>query len=264
MSQPGRAQPAEATTHAAGRGTVLFLHAFPLDREMWADQAQAVQDAGWMFAAPDFPGFGDAPLAGAETLEEYAERAAGVLESVGATRAVVVGLSMGGYAAFRLLERRPELVRALVLADTRAGPDSPEAAEGRRRNAERTEREGTGWTEADLLPKLLGPDADAAVRDQVREMIGRAKPEAVAAALRALAARPDSTGLLAGISVPTLVIVGSDDAITPPDEARRMADAIPGARLEVIPVAGHLANLENPEAFDRVLLEFLNALPAEG
>lgn len=255
--------PAGAAGHEPGRGTVLFLHAFPLDREMWADQAQAVQAAGWMYAAPDFPGFGEAPLAGAETLEEYADRAAAVLESVGSDRAVVVGLSMGGYAAFRLLERRPGLVRALVLADTRAGPDSPEAADGRRRNAERTEREGTAWLQAEMLPKLLGPEADETVRDQVRATLSRAKPEAVAAALRALASRPDSTGLLAGIKVPTLVVVGADDAITPPEEARRMAEAIPGAQLEVIPVAGHLANLENPEAFDRVLLGFLNALPAE-
>lgn len=247
-----------------GKGAVLFLHAYPLDRSMWRPQAEAVREAGWMVVAPDFPGFGDAPYRDETTLEAFANRVVGVLESVEATRAVVVGLSMGGYAAFRLLESRPTLARALVLADTKAGEDPPERRAARLEQAERAEREGTGWLADAMLPSLLSEGADPAVSGEVRDIVDRAKPEAVAAALRAMAARPDSSPLLSSVSVPTLVIVGEHDKVTPPSESEAMARAIPGARLETIPNAGHLSNLENPEAFNRALLGFLEEVDARG
>ena len=245
-----------------GRNVVLFLHAYPMDRQMWRPQLEAVQAAGWTALAPDFPGFGDSPHLGESTLSEYAERARRVLESIGAKQAVVVGLSMGGYVALRLLEGRPDVLRGLILADTRAAPDSDDARQGRLKAAERAEREGTAWLAGEMIGKLVSESADELVREEVRAIIERASPTAVASALRAMAARPDSRPLLAGVRVPTLVVVGVDDKLTPPSEAREMADAIPGARYEEVPVAGHLSNLENPEAFNRLLIGFLNGLAA--
>jgi 3-oxoadipate enol-lactonase len=245
---------------AAARDVVLFLHAYPLDRTMWRGQMDAAHAAGWTAVAPDFPGFGDAPHLGEGSLSEYAERTRRVLESVGATRAVVVGLSMGGYVAFRLLEDRPDVVRGLVLADTRAGADSPDAAQARLTAAERAEKEGTAWLADEMLPKLVADDADEEVRNEVRQIIGRATSEAVAGALRAMAARPDSSEVLRSVKVPALVLVGAEDKLTPPEEARKLAGLIAGAEYAEIPLAGHLSNLENPEAFNRALIGFLTQL----
>ena len=239
---------------------VLFLHGFPLDRRMWSPQLQAVRDAGWLPVAPNFPGFAGAPLVQQASMEAFADHARNALESVGASRAVVVGLSMGGYVAFRLLERVPGLVRALVLADTRATPDSAEQSQGRLALASRLEREGLAAFVEGNIPKLVAAGASEAVRAALREMHLDAGVAGTAAAARALAVRPDSRPLLPGIAVPTLVVVGEHDALTPVSDARAMHEAIPGSRLEVIPGAGHMSNMEAPEAFNAALVGFLASL----
>ena len=236
---------------------VLFLHGFPLNRSMWLPQLEAVRAAGWSPVAPNFPGVAGAPLLANTSMDAFADHAKNVLESVGASRAVVVGLSMGGYVAFRLLERHPNVVRALVLADTRATPDSAEQAKGRLDLAIRLEREGlAGFVEGNI-PKLVAAGAGDDVRSSLRQMHLDAGVAGTAAMARALAARPDSRPLLAGIRVPTLVVVGEHDALTPVSDAQAMHDGIPGSTLEVIPGAGHMSNMEAPEAFNRVLLGFL-------
>ena len=174
--------------------------------------------------------------------------------------AAVVGLSMGGYAAFELLAARPEFVRALVLCDTRATADTPEAAAKRETFAGEALERGVGWVADQLLPKLLGPHAEPRLQNLVRGMIGQATPAAVADAQFAMAARRDATELLPSITCPTLVVVGSEDALTPPSDARAMAAAIPHARLVELHGAGHLSNLEARVGFNRAMRDFLDHL----
>ncbi|MBI3975877.1 MAG: alpha/beta fold hydrolase [Armatimonadetes bacterium] len=242
--------------------TVLFLHAFPLNRQMWAPQAEALRGRARVLTV-DFRGFGesDAPP-GPSRLETFADDALALARALGITRAVVVGLSMGGYVAFRLIERAPEFARALVLADTRAEPDAPEGRTKRLALAERVEREGMAAM-ADFIGALVGPTAKAhrpEIATRVQEVIGRPEPRAVAETLRALGERPDSRPLLPRIAVPTLVLVGEEDTLTPPDSARAIASGIPGARLTVLSRAGHLSSLESAREFNHEMIGFLEGL----
>ncbi len=245
----------------ATAGTVVFLHAFPLHGGMWA-RAVAGLPAGWKGFAPHFPGFGGTPP-GAGSLDAFAGDVLARLDAAGVDRFVAVGMSMGGYAAFRLAERAPGRVAGLVLCDTRAAPDAPEARERRTGQARAARRDGIRGLADAMVPGLLSqetrrlrPQVEAAVR----AMIATADPEGVARVLEALRDRPDSTPLLAGLRVPVLAVVGERDALSPPDEMRRMVAAIPGARLEVLPGAGHLSALETPDAFQAVLNAFLASL----
>jgi pimeloyl-ACP methyl ester carboxylesterase len=156
----------------------------------------------------------------------------------------------------------PGLVRGLALCDTRAGADSPEGAAGRETFARGALEHGLGWVADQMVPKLLRPTPDPAVVKVVRHLIGAGTPAGVAAAQRGMAQRPDSTPNLATITVPTLVVVGEEDTLTPPAESVGMAAAVRGARLTRIPGAGHLAGLENPAAFTAALSGFLDGLPA--
>ena len=248
-----------------GSGTpVLFVHAFPLQAAMWGPQIAALGDR-WRAIAPDLQGFGRSSAPedpSAYSMDVYADHLCSLLDDLGVRRAAVVGLSMGGYVAFALLRRRPEAVSALVLADTRAEADTPEGAQKRTSQQELVRERGTAPLIEDLLGVLLAPDTHARkpdVVERVRALMDN--PAAgVIGALEALKGRPDSTDLLPTIEVPTLVMVGEHDAITPGDAARRLVDGIPGARLVTIPAAGHLSNLEAPEAFNGALAEFLGRL----
>jgi non-heme chloroperoxidase len=237
--------------------TIVFLHAFPLHAAMWDAQLEAVRVAGFDAIAVDFPGFGKTHSSGQRTMQEFAQFIAERLERRDIRDFVLVGLSMGGYAAFRLLERLPGAARALVLADTKASPDAPEARTKRLKMAARVETEGTEFLLSEVVPNLLAPNASDAAKNRARELAAHATGSAVYNALAALASRPDSRAQLEDIGVPTLVIVGSEDKVTTLEDAQEMTNAIQGARLEVIQDAGHLSNLEQPEAFNRVLLGFL-------
>ena len=237
--------------------TVVFLHAFPLNASMWQAQMEAVGGAGFPVLALDFPGFGTAISSGQRTVQEFAQFITDALERERVKDAVLVGLSMGGYVAFRILERHPELVRGLVLADTKASPDAPDARTKRLKMAARIESEGTGFLQSELIPNLLSKTVSPEVLLEVQQLAGEAAQGAVYNALAALASRPDSRLMLNDIAIPTLVLVGEDDAITPIGDAEIMSNAIPNARLELIRGAGHLANLEQPQSFNAALLEFL-------
>jgi 3-oxoadipate enol-lactonase len=239
---------------------LLLIHGFPLSSAMWQPQVES-PPPGWRVIAPDLRGFGNSPpAAGPVTMDSLADDLAALLAQLGVSSAAVCGLSMGGYVAFALLRRHPSLVRALVLCDTKADGDTEEVRRGRLQSAARVEAEGTRSVVDAMLPKLLSPATvrrQAAIEADVRGILESASPAGVAAALKAMAARPDSTPMLRSINVPTQIIVGADDQITPAGGAQLMARGIPGARIEVIPEAGHLPNLENTAAFDRALAGFL-------
>jgi 3-oxoadipate enol-lactonase len=209
--------------------------------------------------APDFPGFGSRPP-GAATLDGFAETVIDAMDAAGVDRAAIVGLSMGGYVSFRIHARWPMRVAALVLADTRAGADDEAGRAKRSAQAERARGEGVGWMPDALLPALLGETTRRArptIAEAVRRTIADGDPEGVARALLAMRDRPDSTSALSSIDVPVLALVGEEDTLTPVAEARRIAETVPHGRLAVIPDAGHLSNLENPDAFGRELVSFL-------
>lgn len=244
---------------------VVLLHGFPLSGAMWRPQGEDLGDR-WQVVAPDFRGFGASdPPAGAMTLEAYADDVLRVADALGLSRFVLGGLSMGGYVVFRVLVRAAGRVEAVILADTRADPDTEDSRRRRLDGIARIEREGPEGFLADLTATLVGPTTRARrsdVLETVRAMARAAHPRGLTAALAAMAERPDSRPMLSRLAVPVLVLVGEEDTVTPPDVARAMAAAIPGARLVVVPGAGHLASLEQPEAFTGAVREFLTDLAA--
>ncbi len=249
-----------------GQRVVLFVHGFPFSGAIWDDQLAAVPE-GWRFLAPDLPGFGGTPpLGGTLTMERIADQLVAFLDEQGIARAVVCGLSMGGYATLALWRRHPGRVRALVLADTRATPDTPQARAGRYETAARARESGVRVVRDAMLPRLLSPHTRDTRPDIVQRLVSimeSASVEGVAGALEGMAERPDSSPILDTIDVPTLVVVGEADELTPPADARQLAAGIPGAVLRTIPLAGHVTCMEAAEAFNEELRGFLAALPAE-
>lgn len=215
---------------------------------MWEPQTAALE-GDTQVLAPSLPGFGDSPSAGeVMSMDAAADFLADGLDRAGVSKAVVCGLSMGGYVAFSLWRRHPERIAGLALADTRAEPDDEAGQERRRGVAQKARSEGSGAI-ADSPPPLLSEGADPSLWERVKTMIRRQSGEAIAAAALGMAERPDSVPILPEITVPTTVIVGSADTLTPPPMSETMAAAIPGAELVVLEGAGHLSNLEQPQGF---------------
>jgi pimeloyl-ACP methyl ester carboxylesterase len=243
----------------------VLLHAFPLGANMWEPQMRAIPE-GWRLITPDLRGFGgstELDSVSASSIADYAEDVADLLAELKVERAVIGGLSMGGYAAFALLQSRPEIIEALILADTRATADSPEARANRRNMLALVDREGPQGVAKEMMPKLLGNttrETNQTAEATVRRLIKQQSPVAIRGAINRMMNRPDSTALLATIGVPTLVIVGEEDTLTPVADSERMAQAIKGAKLVKIPAAGHLSNLEQPDPFNRALTAFLVSL----
>jgi pimeloyl-ACP methyl ester carboxylesterase len=235
---------------------VLLIHAFPLDARMWDPQLAAFGD-GLPVVAPHLPGFGGTAAAGdVMTMASGAERCVEALDAAGLERAVVCGLSMGGYVAFELWRRARDRFAGLVLANTRAGADTPESAAGRRALAERLLAEGSGFL-VESPPPLLSDHANDGLRRRVGELIASQPAASIAAAALGMAERPDSTPDLATIDVPTLVVTSDGDTLIPASATSPMADQIPGAELAVIDGVGHLSNLEAEGAFDELLAHHL-------
>lgn len=239
---------------------VLFLHGFPHDRTLWDAQLAALAPRARCLA-PDLRGFGDSDATGPFTMDRYADDAACVLDHAGVERAVVVGLSMGGYVAFALWRRHRHRVRALALTSTRAAADDAATREKRHALIELARREGSRAVAAGQLPGALA----AATREErpelvraVTELQSRAPVAGIVGALEAMLARPDSTPDLPTIDVPTVVIAGADDALIRVGVARAMHAAIPGSSLVVLDRAGHLCNLERPAEFGAALDQFLS------
>ena len=239
----------------------MLLHAFPLNARMWEGQL-ALADRGWRVIAPHFRGFdsgdGDPP---AQSVDDYAGDVVDLLDALHIHEAVVGGLSMGGYVAFALLRHAARYIQGLILADTKAPADTPEGVEGRKRMIELVGSKGPAAVAEEMIPKLLGETTRRTrpeVVERVRALATSSSAEAIAGALRALMTRPDATPQLPTIHVPTLVVVGEEDTVTPRAAAEEMHRGIAGSELVVIPAAGHLSNLEQPAAFDAALARFLD------
>jgi len=254
----------------AGSGRpVLLLHAFPLNASMWAPQREALGPS-YRVICPDQRGFGGTPLPVDDdppSLDAVVDDLVAMLDARKVDQPVVLGgLSMGGYVAMAFWRRHPERVAALVLADTKATADEPAAAANRERLAREVVEAGSSrQLVEELLPKLVGAtthEQRPLVHGRVKALVEAAPPYAVAWAQRAMAARPDSVDDLRKVEVPTLVIVGEEDEMSPVADAQAMADVVPSARLTTIPAAGHLSSVEAPEEFNTALLGFLATLPS--
>jgi 3-oxoadipate enol-lactonase len=249
-----------------GTGTpVILLHGYPFNRSLWRKQAAAFSDT-YRLITPDLRGHGESEATDSVTLNEMAVDVAGLLDTLGIERAVVGGLSMGGYVALAFQKQFPDRVRALVLADTRAQSDNSEARAGREQQAQTAIREGMAPIAEGMLSKLFAPETPAtnsSVVSFVREMMLKTNPKGAAAALRAMAVREDHTEHLGEIRIPTLILVGAHDVITPSALSEEMHRRIAGSQLEIIAGAGHVSNLERPDEFNRALKTFLDALPED-
>jgi pimeloyl-ACP methyl ester carboxylesterase len=238
-----------------GSGRVaLFIHGFPLDSTMWIEQLDALAGLRRCIAV-DLRGFGRSSPVNGEPLamERHAADIAGVLDIVSEEQADIIGLSMGGYVALAFAEMYPDRLRSLALIDTRAEADTAEAKDGRDVMAERLLAEGRAAIAEALQAGLLAPEASIAARARLRNMIEACPYETIVAALGGMRDRPDRSQVLAGIAVPTAVVVGEFDSITPPSDAERMASALPHASLTVVPRAGHMTPIENPAAVNDAL-----------
>lgn len=242
---------------------ILFVHGYPLDRTIWAGQVAALD--GFRRIAPDLRGMGrsDAPDLG-YSIGTYADDLAALLDTLGVENAVLCGLSMGGYVIFEFVRRWRRRVRALVLMDTRAEADTPDGRRARDTTAALARESGAGAVADSMLPRMLSPatiSGSPGMAARVRELMAATPVPGIVGALAAMRDRPDSTALLPTLEgVPTLVVVGEDDQLTPPADARRMADAIPGARLIVVSGAGHLVPVEKAEEATGLLREFVRGL----
>jgi pimeloyl-ACP methyl ester carboxylesterase len=252
-------------TRDIGGGTPLvLLHAFPLSSAMWLAQREGLA-ARYRVLTPDLRGFGGSPLGGDDpSIDVMADDVAALLDAKHIDRAIVGGLSMGGYVTLAFCRRHPDRVLGVILADTKATEDTQAAREGRIRTAERLEADGdVSVLLEDLLPRLVGPTtmrSRALVYGRVRGLVQSTPPRAAAWAQRAMAARPDSVGALAGFRAPALVLHGAEDAIMTEDDARTMVEALPNAELITIPGAGHLTAVEQPQLFNDAVTEFGAAL----
>jgi pimeloyl-ACP methyl ester carboxylesterase len=250
-----------------GAPVMLFIHGFPLTGAMWQPAVEHLATVVRCIV-PDLRGFGQSDLAPPQAraapglgMADYADDLSMLLEALAVSGPVVVlGLSMGGYIAFELWRRARHRVRALVLADTRAEADPPARKVDRAAQAQRVLREGCATIADQMLPNLFAPGAPEPLKARWRGVMAAARPEAVAAAIGAMAGRPDSTPTLRTILAPTLIAVGEHDLITPPDLARVMHRAIITSRFAIIPDAGHMAPLEQPEAFAGLVREWLGEI----
>lgn len=240
---------------------ILYAHGFPLDHSMWQHQLDGCAEFSHGIA-PDLRGFGQSRSNDTTvTMAQFADDLAALLDSLGIQEPVTFcGLSMGGYIAWEFFERHRARLRRLVLCDTRAVADSAEGAAQRQKLAELVLARGSDLLVAQMTPKLFSEatqHSGSVVVAAMQQVIRGTAPQAIAAALRGMAERRDFSERLGDIDVPTLVICGAHDAISPPAEMRGIAAAIPGARYVEIPDAGHMAPLENPHAVQQALRDFL-------
>ena len=250
--------------HTRGSGIpLLLLHGFPLDHTMWSGQEPLAESL--RLIVPDQRGFGGSRDALPESVEQLADDAVALLDGLHVSEpAVVCGLSMGGYVAQQIAVRHPHRVRGLVLVDTKLEADTPAGRAGRADLAAKVARLGQAVAAEAMIPNLLASSDAARGRPRRAEIVALLRRTILAtpvptivAALAALGARPDMTDAMRGVTAPTLLVVGAEDILTPPECLERAERLMPDARLLIVPAAGHMAPLEEPETFNAALLEFL-------
>ena len=239
---------------------VIFIHGYPFNRSLWTEQAEALSGK-YRVVTPDLRGFGESDSSeGPATMNRMAQDVARLMDHLGIQQAVIASLSMGGYVALAFTKQFPSRVKALVLADTRAQADSDEAKQTRAQQAEKALSEGMAGIADAMLPKLLTPETVSKrpeIVKRVRDMMLKTKPQGAASALLGMAEREDQTEFISTITVPTMIVVGREDAITPLADSEKMQSKIAGSRLVVLENAGHVSNLEQTEQFNFALLRFL-------
>ncbi len=240
---------------------IVLIHGYPFNRSLWADQVTALADR-YRVLTLDLRGHGETEAsAGTSTMKLMAQDISALMDELRIDRAVVGGLSMGGYVALAFYQLFPRRVEKLLLADTRAQADTKEAKVTRAEQVEQILAEGMAGIVNAMLPKLLSPETVSKRPDivkRLREMMMHTNPEGAAAALRGMAEREDQTERLSQVNVPTLIVVGKEDPITPVADSEKMHDGIAGSQLVVIENASHVSNIEQPEQFNRALQEFLS------
>ena len=240
---------------------VIFVHGYPFNRSLWNEQVAAFRQTHRVIT-PDLRGFGDSDSSeGPATMTRMAQDILALMDALEIPKAVLGGLSMGGYVVLAFYKQFPSRVRGLVLADTRAQADTPEVKRVRAQQAEQILAEGMAGVTDAMLPKLLISDTVSRRPDvvrRVRDMMLKTKPAGAAAALQGMAMRDDQTELLSRIDVSTLIVVGREDPITPVSDSESMHEKIPRSRLVVIENASHVSNIEQAEVFNRELLSFLH------
>jgi len=254
----------EVFDEGTGGPTLFFVHGFPLSHAMWLKQLEPLARK-YRVVAPDLRGFGASDVVpGKTTMRRLADDCAALLDQLGIREPVVFcGLSMGGYVAWQFAKHHSGKLRALVLCDTKAAADTAEAAETRRKMSDHVLKFGTGAVAEAMPAKLFAKatyDKQPNIVAEIRRTIETTNPQGLAAAQLGMAEREDVRDYLPQIKVPTLVVVGREDAISPVEEMRAIAEAIPGAKLHIIEAAGHMSPLEQPTEFNRVLAEFVDGL----
>ena len=252
-----------AYTEAGSGPPIVLIHGYPFNRSLWTEQTEALRSK-YRVVTPDLRGFGESDSsAGPATMTRMAEDVATLMDELGIEQAVIGGLSMGGYVALAFARMFPARLKALVLADTRAQADTEEGKQTRFQQAEKATAEGMAGIADAMLPKLLTPETVSKRPElvkRVRDMMLKTKPEGAAGALLGMAERDDQTEFISSILVPTLILVGREDAITPVPDSEKMQSLIEDSRLVVIENAGHVSNLEQTEQFNDALLGFLSTV----
>ena len=252
-------EPMELAYEERGSGPVLlFIHGFPFDRTMWVAQLAGLAKIRTAVAV-DLRGHGlsDVMSGGDFSMDLFADDVAKTLDAIGAEKADIAGLSMGGYVLFSFWRRHPERVRSLIFIDTKAEADSDEAKAGREKTAETAASQGMQPIYETLASKVVGSSPSVEVQDKLKEMMLGTAPEVAAADALAMRDRADSTADLPNITVPVLWLHGEEDALMPIEGARESAAKIPGASLVSIPKGGHVSPMENPEAVNSAIANFL-------
>ena len=240
---------------------IVLIHGYPFNRSLWTEQTEALTSR-FRVVTPDLRGFGESDRSeGPVTMNRMARDVAELMDQLGIEQAVIGGLSMGGYVALAFVKQFPSRVKALVLADTRAQADSEEGKQTRHQQAEKALSEGMAGIADAMLPKLLTPDTVSKrpeVVKRVRDMMLKTKPQGAASALLGMAQRDDLSEFISTIRVPTMIVVGREDALTPLADSEKMQSKIAPSRLVVIENAGHVSNLEQTEQFNYALIRFLD------
>src|SRR4029453_2557772 len=240
---------------------VVLIHGYPFNLSMGGEQVVPLS-IDYRIITPDLRGHGDSEVSPATTtMNQMAQDVAALMDVLGIRHATIGGLSMGGYVALAFYDLFPNRADRLLLADTRAQADTDEGKTARAEQAKKILAEGMAGIVDTMLPKLLSPatvSKNPGIVKRVREMMLQTNPEGAAAALRGMAEREDQTERLSRIKVPTLIIVGGQDPITPVADSEKMHGKIAGAKLVIIENASHVSNIEQPEQFNHAVKEFLD------